>query len=344
MTSAQIKAPVLVPQSSLLGQDLRHYIVRPGNIMIPLIPVDQLPFQLQGIPRQLNHQQMFEGGWKFIQETKESAKPLPIQAPTKVEPSQPKFLPPDYKVRAEAVEPLTTVVNIINPQNTTPWSSPSVAKPTFEESLPVRRIPTTMADRFMANQNPSNTNFVVDKWRQTQESNNARRLTPPAMADHQVVSRCHNEIYSTLLTITYSHCQRALPVSIQKTHNDTTTAFSPHRASSQTHRRKSSVPTGLRPANALSRLQAAATSTRCLQSINYVSWGLLHSLSGGKISLRSEPPRLGCSDALIKTMKRNLSQSLKHQPNVYSIPRTSASTREKIVIPSWVSPFSSIQR
>lgn len=133
-------------QPSLLGQGLRYYIVRPGNIMIPLIPADQLPFQLLGVPRQLNHQQMFEGGWKFLMETNESALHLPIQAPAQVLPLSPKFLPPDYKARGEATS-MPDAVAKVGKSRHSPWSSPTLAKPAHEDSSYPRRAPTMMVDR-----------------------------------------------------------------------------------------------------------------------------------------------------------------------------------------------------
>jgi hypothetical protein len=81
----------------------RHYLLR-NNIMVPMIPVDQLPFQLQGISQQLSHRQMFEEGWKFVGESTEQASLLTPLAPT-TQPSQPttspkpRHLPPDHDIR-----------------------------------------------------------------------------------------------------------------------------------------------------------------------------------------------------------------------------------------------------
>ncbi|KAF2801056.1 hypothetical protein K505DRAFT_412529 [Melanomma pulvis-pyrius CBS 109.77] len=141
------------PQHSLLDQGLRYYIVRPGNIMIPLIPADQLPFQLQGVPRQLNHQQMCEGGWKFLMETNESALHLPIQPPAQVVSLSPKFLPPDYKARGEATVTSDAVARVGKPPHS-PRSSPTVAKPAQENHSYPRRVPTIMVDRSVAQESP----------------------------------------------------------------------------------------------------------------------------------------------------------------------------------------------
>jgi hypothetical protein len=81
----------------------RHYLLR-NNIMVPMIPVDQLPFQLQGISQQLSHRQMFEEGWKFVGESTEQASLLTPLAPT-TQPSQPttspkpRHLPPDHDIK-----------------------------------------------------------------------------------------------------------------------------------------------------------------------------------------------------------------------------------------------------
>jgi hypothetical protein len=71
---------------------------------VPLIPVDQLSFQLQGIPQQLSHRQMSEEGWKFVGESTEQASPLTLLAPTtqlsQPTPSpKPRHLPPDHDIR-----------------------------------------------------------------------------------------------------------------------------------------------------------------------------------------------------------------------------------------------------
>jgi hypothetical protein len=81
----------------------RHYLLR-NNIMVPLIPVDQLPFQLQGVSQQLSHRQMSEEGWKFVGESTEQASLLTLLAPTTQlsQPTtspKPRHLPPDHDIR-----------------------------------------------------------------------------------------------------------------------------------------------------------------------------------------------------------------------------------------------------
>ena len=96
---------------ALLG-GLRYYLLRSdaigGSVMVPLVPVDQLPFQLQGIPRRLTHRQISDEGWRLCSETNEVSSALAIQAPimtsylTQPSPTtSPRYLAPDHHVRAE---------------------------------------------------------------------------------------------------------------------------------------------------------------------------------------------------------------------------------------------------
>lgn len=86
-----------------LPQGLRYYFLR-GNTMVPLVPADQLPFQLEGIPRQLTHRQTSDEHWKFLQENNHTPVTLQLQAPTSpvTSPStpeaKPRYLAPDHLV------------------------------------------------------------------------------------------------------------------------------------------------------------------------------------------------------------------------------------------------------
>lgn len=93
--------------SCALPEGLRHYLLR-GNIMVPLIPADQLPYQLRGVPRHLGHRQMSDEGWKLLKETKDAPFVLSLQAPvdrnllahcSPVVPTQ--YRAPDHHVRTE---------------------------------------------------------------------------------------------------------------------------------------------------------------------------------------------------------------------------------------------------
>ncbi|KAF2025878.1 hypothetical protein EK21DRAFT_75351, partial [Setomelanomma holmii] len=95
------------PAPSALPEGLRYYLLR-NLVMVPLVPVDQLPFQIQGVPRHLAHRQMSDENWKLLQETDLVATPLSIQAPSNISsPSadRPRFLAPDYCVRAVGASP-----------------------------------------------------------------------------------------------------------------------------------------------------------------------------------------------------------------------------------------------
>ncbi|KAF2276742.1 uncharacterized protein EI97DRAFT_466878 [Westerdykella ornata] len=56
-------------QRAQLPTGIRYYIVRPDKTMVPLVPADQLPFQLNGIPRQLSHQQLSSEKWEYFADT-----------------------------------------------------------------------------------------------------------------------------------------------------------------------------------------------------------------------------------------------------------------------------------
>ncbi|KAF7679885.1 hypothetical protein GT037_001536 [Alternaria burnsii] len=97
--------------SGALLDGLRYYLLRSdamgGSVMVPLVPVDQLPFQLQGIPRRLTHRQISDEGWKLCSETNEVSSALAMQAPitnsflTQPSPTtSPQYLAPDHHVRA----------------------------------------------------------------------------------------------------------------------------------------------------------------------------------------------------------------------------------------------------
>jgi hypothetical protein len=108
------------PQSQQLGlpEGSRVYVLR-GTRLVPLIPADQLPYQIQGVPRELKHREMSDGNWRFSHETENAATILGIQAPGSIAPpqsptpssiaprqsptpSKPRFLAPDHHVRNES--------------------------------------------------------------------------------------------------------------------------------------------------------------------------------------------------------------------------------------------------
>jgi hypothetical protein len=70
----------MATQSPALPVGLRYYLLR-GDVMVPMVPVDQLPFQLHGVPRQLAHRQMSDEDWKLLKETEEPLFVLSVQAP-----------------------------------------------------------------------------------------------------------------------------------------------------------------------------------------------------------------------------------------------------------------------
>lgn len=99
--------PSMTAQQFSLDERHRYYIVRPDHTMVPLIPADQLPFQLQDIPFRLTYPQMSTGKWKFLAETSETPVPLSIVS-SSLSPRHPQTPPkslistsvaPDFRVR-----------------------------------------------------------------------------------------------------------------------------------------------------------------------------------------------------------------------------------------------------
>jgi hypothetical protein len=95
-------------EPSPMAETLRYYILRePGSVIVPLVPADLIPMAIHGVPRQLSHRQMAEGGWKFVAETFEPAVLLPnissrqtVSLPSPPTPLVPKFVAPDHVARA----------------------------------------------------------------------------------------------------------------------------------------------------------------------------------------------------------------------------------------------------
>jgi hypothetical protein len=134
-----------------LPEGLRYYVLRgdamSGSVMVPLVPVDQLPFQLQGIPRRLTHRQISDGDWKFCSETNEVPSALSVQAPTatsfpahSISTTKSRYLAPDHHVR---VQPQAIPESNLHPLQSSRLppnvsSSPEIPRPnttaTFERS------------------------------------------------------------------------------------------------------------------------------------------------------------------------------------------------------------------
>ncbi|KAH7082965.1 hypothetical protein BKA63DRAFT_140674 [Paraphoma chrysanthemicola] len=142
-------------QPSPLPDGLRYYLLR-GSTMVPLVPVDQLPFQLQGVPRQLTHRQASDESWKLLLETDQLPKTLLIQAPTSILAGTPastpksRFLAPDHHVRAESPESANVA------SKSSRWlqnASDAVNKaPDLQSAMPVAASehPASLIDSFAA--------------------------------------------------------------------------------------------------------------------------------------------------------------------------------------------------
>ncbi|KAL5116390.1 hypothetical protein ACEQ8H_005738 [Pleosporales sp. CAS-2024a] len=110
----------IIEQPCALSEGDRFYVLRRG-VMVPLVPADQIPLQLRGVPRQLSHRQMSDENWRYLHETKHSATRLEIQAPAEFSSPMPTtppsrlttgYLAPDHHVRNSSSElsPATSIV------------------------------------------------------------------------------------------------------------------------------------------------------------------------------------------------------------------------------------------
>lgn len=107
-----------------LPEELRYYVVRDGDAIIPMVPVDQLPpwLELDGIPRQLTSRQKADEGWKstcntnhpavslqtkniFPSNDRRQLSPIEVRLPSTPEASS-QYLAPDHFVLSQAgIEP-----------------------------------------------------------------------------------------------------------------------------------------------------------------------------------------------------------------------------------------------
>lgn len=93
----------IVSSSIGLPPTVRYYIERnPGKIKIPLVPVDQLLYQPQGVPSQLNDQQVAEDKWVLLNEATEAVIVLPGLPRTPSTSATPTYRAPDHDVRSNA--------------------------------------------------------------------------------------------------------------------------------------------------------------------------------------------------------------------------------------------------
>ncbi|UPX15391.1 uncharacterized protein EKO05_0005838 [Ascochyta rabiei] len=128
-----------------LPEGLRYYILR-DNVAVPLAPIDQLPFQLQDLPRQLTPCQASDAGWKLVGKTQVRSSMLAIQAPAAffsqpVPPTKTTYLAPDHEVRenplfsAQELWPLRKVPSksVVHPKQTSlpPTNLSSPARTAF---------------------------------------------------------------------------------------------------------------------------------------------------------------------------------------------------------------------
>jgi hypothetical protein len=136
-----------MPSSSAmvaLPEGLRYFVVRPDKTMTPLVPADQLPFQIPGLPRQLTPQQLSKERWQWVTDTSEPKSQLPVQAPVSwlpaTQPSTPpRSLAPDHFVRlgSKASTPVNdkaVTVPSTSPPETAPKTVPAFSRPVVTEA------------------------------------------------------------------------------------------------------------------------------------------------------------------------------------------------------------------
>lgn len=143
------------PQHLPLPAGLRYYLLR-GNVMVPLVPVDQLPFQLQGVPRQLTHRQISDGDWKLLKETEEPTSVLQVQAPATILPStstataRPPFLAPDHHVRREPADAASETTRHNRWSASSPTTQPSTGHLRSMRAIALEH-PSSLIDSFASN-------------------------------------------------------------------------------------------------------------------------------------------------------------------------------------------------
>lgn len=128
-----------------LPQDLRYYILRGDNMMVPMVPADQLPFRLPGVPRQLSHQQMSSESWKYLSEPGKIPAEHHMRSPSVRTKSQ--FRAPDHQVR--------------NDQNT---AGERIARPSRWSPPPIASIDDPLVQRMTTAPMPEKVLSMTDKF------------------------------------------------------------------------------------------------------------------------------------------------------------------------------------
>lgn len=92
-----------IATAMLLPRGVRYYILR-NNVVVPLVPVDQLPLQPRGLPHQLTSREMDEAGWRFVGETQEPPSLFSSNtfASQPALPNKTQHLSPDHDVRKDS--------------------------------------------------------------------------------------------------------------------------------------------------------------------------------------------------------------------------------------------------
>ncbi|KAF2737007.1 hypothetical protein EJ04DRAFT_594483 [Polyplosphaeria fusca] len=99
---------------SIVEPSRQFCIVRDDQTVVPLVPVDQLPFQLQELPRQTTYQEALLRRWDVVDNTSDPPFPYHVK-PLAPPSSSPTFLAPDHQARSrgsserhDLIEPLSS--------------------------------------------------------------------------------------------------------------------------------------------------------------------------------------------------------------------------------------------
>ncbi|KAF1977291.1 hypothetical protein BU23DRAFT_550626 [Bimuria novae-zelandiae CBS 107.79] len=82
-----------------------------GNTSVPLIPVDQLPYQLQGVYSRLSQRDIRDQGWQFITEVRDTAVILPVIPSSNGSTVAQKYRAPDHNVITETAIQMSAMDN-----------------------------------------------------------------------------------------------------------------------------------------------------------------------------------------------------------------------------------------
>lgn len=93
-----------------------------GPIFVPVIPLDQLPYSIEGVPSRINHRQLIKEGWQLLDAVTGFATVL---SPLRTPPPSPKYRAPDHNATRDAAFSAMEMSNKPELRATSPHSSTS---------------------------------------------------------------------------------------------------------------------------------------------------------------------------------------------------------------------------